>query len=194
VLATHPNLALRLCIGRDIPPLSDCLACYKRAYIYWYQHSVIFHTQFTFKLQAFIRNENKHCKIWHCHSNVAVSFWFLSMWCCFNRQVIPDVLKECSTCIITIKKTLKIWAPEILESTCSPTKHHIQEDQNLENQYYLFQYGFSDNWLCRSDYLASNGGWFLNGNNMEMVMNYFKVLYQHQSGRTKETHLKNPPR
>jgi hypothetical protein len=59
---------------------------------------------------------------------------------------------------MTIKETLKIWAPEILESTCSPMKHHIQEDENLENQYYLFQYGFSDNRLCRSDYMASNGG------------------------------------
>jgi hypothetical protein len=70
----------------------------------------------------------------------------------------PDVLKDCSTFIITIKQTLKIWAPEILESTCLTTKHHIQEGQNLENQYYLFKYGFPDKRLGRSDYMASNGG------------------------------------
>jgi len=34
----------------------------------------------------------------------------------------------------------------------------------------------------------------MNGNNMKMVMTYFDVLYQHQSGWTKETHLKHQPR
>jgi len=115
------------------------------------------------------------------------------MWCCVNGWVIPDVLKGYSTFIITVKQTLKIWAPEILEATCSPTKHHIQE-QNLDNQYYLFKCGFSDNRLCRSDYMASNGGWFKNGNNMEMVMTYFEVLYQHQPGWSKETHFKHQSR
>ena len=62
------------------------------------------------------------------------------------------------TYMLLLKCALKLVEEIILESTCSPTKHHIQEDQNLENQYYLFQYGFSDNRLCRSDYMASNGG------------------------------------